>query len=252
MNFFKKTLCTVALVALPFLAPRTVSAQQTSAQEISAQEISVQEASAQQAAPLPLFNNHVSWGVNYAGGDATFGRGTILFSTAYERQLLSWLSVEASVQGFAWSEGFSFGGFPAAIKVYNNAAPALSWNSNTLFFDVTAMMQPFQGFGLRIGIGPSVRRWESSRLSIGTLTTQFPGMPEETFLTVSNDRNLSWSFGANAKLEYLIPVTQQVDVSLRLQGHIFAPAFDETSSQRYPMRMVGGGASLGAFLRLGF
>jgi hypothetical protein len=178
-----------------------------------------------------------------------------MFSTTYERQMLSWLSLEASVQGFAWSEAFSFGSFPAGVKVANNAVPTLSWNSNALFLDVAAMMQPFQGVGLRVGLGPSVRRWESSRLSVGWGSQQIQGMPEETFVSLQSQQQLFWSFGGTAKLEYLIPITQQVDVSIRAQGHIFAPPFDAKYSNQFPpsdVNRIGGGASLGAFLRIGF
>jgi hypothetical protein len=237
MNTIKKISCLCTLFVTSFLTPSNVSAQETSATS---------------------YNNHVSWGVNYAGGDATFGRGTLMFSTTYERQMLSWLSLEASVQGFAWSLASSFGTFPTALYVINSAAPSISWNSNTLFFDATAMMHPFLGSGLRVGLGPSVRRWESSLLSVGWVSRQVQGFPEETYINVENTQGLVWSLGANAKVEYLIPITQQVDISIRAQGHLLALPFDRktSSSSEFPPSLftnqIGGGASLGAFLRIGF
>jgi hypothetical protein len=237
MKTLKNILHCAALLAL-CLAPQHILAQDTPSTT---------------AAPLE-FKNHASWGVNYAGGDATFGRGTLMLSTSYGRHILPWLELEGTAQGFAWSEAFSFGSFPAAISVQPNSVPAVSWNSNAVFLDATAMMQPFQGFGLRVGLGPSARWWSSSRLSIGWGSSQLQGAPkEETFLVVQNEQARSWSFGANAKLEYLIPISQQIDVSVRAQGHIFARPFDGAFPQPYStMGQIGGGASLGAFLRINF
>ena len=246
MNTPKKILCNALLAALflvSFLAPQHILAQETAA-----------------SSPVQ-FSNHASWGVNYAGGDASYGRGVLMLSTSYGRQILPWLELEAAAQGFAFSEGFSSSipQIPSAINVQGSNGPAYSWNSNTAFFDISAMMQPFQGVGLRFGIGPTVRIWESARLSVGWGSRQFQGQPMETFVSIQNERFRAWQFGANAKIEYLIPISQQCDVAIRGQVHIVAQPFTVTDVvSPYPIpytlnwRPFGGGASLGAFFRIGF
>lgn len=198
--------------------------------------------------------NHFAWGVGVAEGTPTYGRnaGEVLFSMLYARTLSPTSELEISFQHLPIQRYQDYG------RIVDTTSPyiSLSW-----FGDVTFMFQPFSGFlkGLRIGIGSTITlqsfmatanqgpfrivRYADSAHTIPIVIAQTPSR-DDTQLTTTI------GLGANLKLEYLVPLTHNVDISCRAQLHAFrASALLQNTFQN---EVSGGLGSIGVFLRVGW
>lgn len=197
--------------------------------------------------------NHFAWGCSVAEGTPTYGRdaGEVLLSMLYARTLSPTSELEISFQHLPIQRYRDYGRIDTTSPYIS-----LSW-----FGDVTFMFQPFNGFlkGLRIGIGPTITlqsfmatanqgplrivRYADSAHTIPIVIAQTPSR-DDTQLTTT------LGLGANLKVEYLVPLTHNVDISCRAQLHAFrASALLQNTFQN---EVSGGLGSIGVFLRVGW
>jgi hypothetical protein len=104
---------------------------------------------------------------------------------------------------------------------------------------------------LRFGAGGALRWW-NRLLFIANLQAVSPGSPDILLIE-------GLQFGANAKVEYLFPLTRTVDIGVRAQSQFFFyPSFVDSNiavsqlEQYYLLGVGFGMASLGFFLRVNF
>jgi hypothetical protein len=176
--------------------------------------------------------HRAAWGISYAGGDPTLGRGNAMLSLLYGQRLSSLTELEASLHYLGHSDNlFS----PPLGNIFQFAST--TWTS-----DVSLMFAPFSGFAqsLRVGTGVSLR-WHSrvsTALSIVNNATNAVALYSERLM-----------LGGNLKLDYPIALSEHVDIMLRLQTHVLMLPFSgDNHFQAY--RKYDGSASLGMFLSL--
>jgi hypothetical protein len=182
--------------------------------------------------------NFLSWGVSYAHSDATIERLGLMFSTSYTQKFYEYLHVEMSLHYVGSS--------------LNAITPSqFAWSiiaQHSLTGDLTPLYSPFQTVpNIRIGLGPSVR--------LHNLLESYKSIGDPIVLGLHIFD--SYSFGANAKIDYGLPISENIEVVFRAQAHLFLPAF--TGYQELMRGRIrpsfypnGGSVSLGAFLRIGF
>jgi hypothetical protein len=195
----------------------------------------------------------VGWGIHYAGGDITFGRVGLMLSTLYSQVIDSVVSIEGSVHFLGRTSRLY------SLQTVNNLdftiiASSVTADVSLLFNGNTISIQ-----GLHGGLGCSIR--QSSITRTGHQISSF-GVPELVI-----EQQYRWELGANAKLEYVIPMGESTELGLRGQFHLFASPVVGSSPSLSPylldyntfhnsqdVRLIhtGHSASLGVFLRVGW
>jgi hypothetical protein len=183
-------------------------------------------------------NNHLGFGLHYAYGDVLVGNLGIQFSILYERKLSELLQIESSINflGTNYNSDGASGSKKLAHSVTGNASAIFNLSANA----------PQQW---RCGIGVSLRQLSS----IFAIDALFPYSQDGDVIYVAN-----YALGANALLDYKLPIDKNMDIVLRLQGQAFMQPFvnDTYGSvlfQNLPAeRPFAFAVTLGAFIRIGF
>jgi hypothetical protein len=116
--------------------------------------------------------------------------------------------------------------------------------SSALSHDINLMIKPLEFLpALRIGIGSSAR-WQKSLISSSQSFYDPDTMQYFSRKTTIGQNN--FAIGATFKLEYLISIVPMLDISIRAQGHIYAPPIIGENNHA-PGNSLGGAASLGLF-----
>jgi hypothetical protein len=189
--------------------------------------------------------HHAGWGGSFHEGDATLGRdeGELMLSMLYARNLSPRTECEFSLNYIGVQRFRDWQGRVLPSDKYIS----VSWTA-----DATLMAQPFSGLFERVRFGAGL----SARYHAYTTTTQDGGSVNlgpagDTLSVIAPTRGLKLyqglMLGANIKAEYMLPLSEVIDFSLRGQIHLFFPPFVYTSSP--PRRLGIGGGSIGVFLR---
>jgi hypothetical protein len=178
---------------------------------------------------FPTKIHAIGFGISTTDGDATTGQQSIMLSAFYAYSWLSILDIETSLQQMSMSKSrTAFGNFFAI--------------SSALTHDINVMVRPFTwATNFRVGIGSSAR-WQRSLVTASQSTFDFMTM-QYVSRQVAVPQN-TFAVGATLKLEYLLPVSQVFDLSVRAQGHIYAPSVIGTNNHA---NGIGGAASVGLF-----
>jgi hypothetical protein len=169
----------------------------------------------------------VSFGLHYTGGDATFGRGTAMLSATYMTSITTTLSIAATLQSSSFAEQWDGGAFSTNLPIYQGTRQRYTALSVALMSDATLVIQPFPSVGFRVGIGPSVRLWQSTSSGTG-FHIQLPSVTAtqgDTSLVVYNNFGHSWTLGGHVQLEYAAAIAHNLELGVRGQVHIFAEPF---------------------------
>jgi hypothetical protein len=192
--------------------------------------------------------HYFGWGGNIAEGDITFGRdqGELLLSFLYSQKIAPTNEIEISLHRLAVQRYRDFNG-----RILPDSLPytALTWQG-----DVSWMFQPFTGIfkNIRIGIGPTLRlhtlnlvdKQYASKIISTKDTINVPSLEQTVFTEL-------FSIGANIKAEYLIPLSENVELGVRGQLHTFLPPIHSHGMFQFAVSQVSGLASAGAYIRVG-
>lgn len=185
---------------------------------------------------LGSFQNHAAWGIGYGGGDGILGRGDIMLSMLYARNITSESEVEFALHYLTRGE---------QVGTVTTSAGSFSFSYLATSFTVDAsyIWLPLRyGFfrPLHIGIGPSLRHNTNVQTTLGgsALTGLRAGL-----LYVN-----TWATGFNFKVEYPFALSQRIEVALRTQIHWLFPVY--SGEKLNPEFESGGSVSLGAFIRI--
>jgi hypothetical protein len=181
-------------------------------------------------------SNYAGWLISWAGGTATLGRDGVMFSTFYAHSLSKIMHIETGLHYLAYSALYPPLRFGINSMMMPNRSEfdSLRIYSIAWMHDVTIFFQPF-GNNFSIGIGPALewRRQMEATFNI------FGSVPSESHLRETV------ALGGNFKVEYFIPIKQNLDIGIRGQLHLFlAPA--TTGGFNFP---TTGAGSLGFFFR---
>lgn len=170
-------------------------------------------------------------GISTTDGDASTGRQSMMLSALYAYSWLPTLDIETSLQQMSMSKWY----------------PAYSTFtvSSAFSHDIALVVRPFPfAPKFRLGIGSSAR-WQKSMVSSVTSIYDPVTMQYVSRQTLSGQN--TFALGATLKLEYLFPLSLMFDISIRAQGHIYAPPVIGENNH-VPGDSPGGAASLGLFL----
>ncbi len=180
--------------------------------------------------------NHVGIGVSYATGDAAFGRPEPMISALYSRSFTKDYGLELALHylaGRIFNSGLTLNGV-------GTFAVRTSWTA-----DATFMLHGQDGIlkNFSVGAGPSIRNLTGILTGLVTLLDG----TENTHIAAKYENLVA--LGGNVKLEYQLPIDEQVECALRLQYHQFASPFIG-----YYLTTSWSSASLGvgAFFRVRF
>lgn len=216
---------------------------------------SVQE---QGSAPLA----HIGWGLSYTLSDVSPYPLTLSVSAFGAHTISPFLELAFAVHFNQSSASEEFKGY---VPVFQTSSATFAVTSTeriaySVSGDITLFFSPFAASDtdwqkLRIGVGPSARV-VGMMLSTNNVNL-FNG---ERIYAVRNTRQ--HSIGAHLVVEYLLPLSSNVDIALRGQAVAFAPSLytigDKTpiaSWSQYGIQNMFNiiqTISLGAFLRINF
>jgi hypothetical protein len=182
----------------------------------------------------PSRNDFASWGLSYTHSDITMDRIGAMFSTAFSHKFSEFMSMEYGVH------------FTGSSLSYSSVLGAFWYHiaQHSIVGDVTVVYTPFASVqGLQISVGPSLRFRSllEGSLSAGNIT-------EKQVIG-------SYSFGGTAKIDYCLPLNNDMQIIFRAQSHSFLTAFSGEATPittQFPIYKQGGSLSLGVFLRVGF
>ncbi|MCU0426801.1 MAG: hypothetical protein MUF71_14375 [Candidatus Kapabacteria bacterium] len=201
--------------------------------QLFSQETSKSE---QNSTPQDFFTFGLSYNQLNAGGRFTRVRFTPMFSASYSHKFSPILDVEATAN-ITGSSNTQYGIFGGAGM------------TSTLTGDLTALFTPFAGQSsglerLRIGAGFSLQN--------NTLSATAP-IPSTSGFELRDVYSSYSQWGAHLKVDYLFPLSANVDLGLRGQAHIFGPSagmignYPVIFTQSYTPQL-----SLGGFIRFGW
>jgi hypothetical protein len=207
-------------------------------------------------------NHYLAWGISAAVGDVNLGddRSDLMYSMLYTRRLSSTTELECGLHYIAVQKLHTLDGDPTFFSDSATFA-ALAWQA-----DCAWTFQPFQGFleRFRLGIGPSFRfltaTYMRRRVPSGPIPAILHQNPNGTLDTLAFapivfrqvDYFQGLSFGAVIKIEYIVPLSPNVDFIARAQLHSYMPPIiREGSSSFFGSSGVNLG-SAGVYLRVGW
>jgi hypothetical protein len=169
------------------------------------------------------------FGISTTDGDASTGQQSMMLSALYAYSLSPTLDIETSLQQMSMSKW---------RKEYGDFFVV----SSALSHDINLMTKPFEFLPtFRVGIGSSAR-WQKSLIS--SMVTTVDSVSTTTVPRTTGQN--TFAVGATLKLEYLITIVPMLDISIRAQGHIYAPPIIG-ENYHAPGGSPGGAASLGIF-----
>ena len=204
--------------------------------------------------------HHAAFGLSLASGSSNLGRdaGDVMISMLYSYRYASTNEVEISlnfmpVQRFRELDG----------RVLPDSSGYISLSS---VGDISFMFQPFGGIfrGLRFGIGPTlamqsfmISNARQPSLTGGQLflvdsngvRTPYPVITVPAYPDTHRAEGLS--IGANLKLEYLVPLSHNLELCLRTQMQAFIPT-NLVSVDGIGVGIGGNVGSIGGMLRVGW
>ena len=219
---------------------------------------------------MPIFRNSIGIGTNAVVGDMSLlNRPRLMYSLSYSYQVSQLLSIEGSVN---FLSGTSFGASSWSWSFSYPAGNPIPWTPrqriisiHSLSGDMNVVFSPFQNIegwsNLRGGVGISLR-------SAGILQGGFSvNIYKPTEYEFSIQHSLQTALGANARLEYLVPLNEVLDLGFRLYAQAFLPPLNITgdaiaigrwdpSTKPIPQeginRIAIGAVGLGIFLYMNF
>jgi hypothetical protein len=180
--------------------------------------------------------HYVGIGISYAAGRATFGRPEAMISALYGRTFTHEYGLEMGLHylaGRIFNSGLTYNGI-------STFGVRTSWTA-----DATFMLYGQEGFlkNFSFGIGPSIRTITS--ITTGLVTLLY--VPDNTHWSAKYETALD--LGGNAKLDYKLPIDEQIECAFRIQYHQFASPF---IGYHIVTSLGSGSASIGTFLRVRF
>jgi hypothetical protein len=171
------------------------------------------------------------FGISTTDGDASTGKQSFMLSAVYAYSWLPTVDFETSLQQMSMSKWYS---------AFNTFAV-----SSALSHDIILILRPLS-FAPKflLGVGSSAR-WQKSMVSSSTST--YDPMTMQYFSRQTLNGQNTFAVGATVKLEYLFSLSPMFDISIRAQGHIYAPPVIGDNNH-VPGDSPGGAASLGLFL----
>ncbi len=182
-------------------------------------------------------SNHISFALSYLANNLLFpNRLGVNFTSTYSYQVSDAFELEMGAYYLDYYDD-------ANKRFYGVLTTSLTG-------DVNVLVQPFKDTPLRLGLGTAVR-WYTRFLYLEANPSSF-GFPAIYYAEI-------FQLGINAKLEYLFPIDESLDIGVRAQSQFFFHPFSVVSNAQNPSTFdVGssdlrfGALSLGLFLRIGF
>jgi hypothetical protein len=208
--------------------------------------------------------HHAAFGLSLASGSPNLGRdaGDVMISMLYAYRYTQTNEVELSLNYMPVQRLRELDG-----RVFSDS---LGYISLAWMGDVSFMFQPFSGIfrGLRIGIGPTLAMQSFMMKSAGQRSSIGGGSNGQLFLIDSNGirtpypiitvpaypdtyRAEGLSIGVNLKMEYLVPLTRNLEFCLRAQMQAFMPT-NLVSTDGIGVGIGGNVGSIGGMLRVGW
>jgi hypothetical protein len=180
--------------------------------------------------------HYVGIGISYAAGRATFGRPEAMISALYGHTFTHEYGLEIGLHylaGRMFNYGLTYNGI-------STLGVRTSWTA-----DATFMLYGQEGFlkNFSFGIGPSIRTITSITTGLVTLLN----VPDNTHWFATYETALD--LGGNVKLDYMLPIDEQVECAFRIQYHQF---LFPSIGYHIVTSSGSGSASIGAFLRVRF
>lgn len=181
-------------------------------------------------------SNHISFALGYLANNLLFpNRLGAVFSSSYSYSTSDALEIELGAY---------------YLDYYDDANKRFYGVLTTSFTgELNAIVQPIKNTPLRLGVGTAIR-WYTRFLFLDT--NPMFGFPSIYYADILQ-------LGVNAKVEYLFPIDQTLDIGIRGQSQFFFQPFSVISNAfTLPSFDVGspglrfGALSLSAFLRIGF
>lgn len=207
-------------------------------------------------------SHYLAWGISAAVGDVNLGdnRGDLMYSMLYTRRLSPTTELECGLHYIAVQKLHTLDGDPTFFSD-NPTFAALAWQA-----DCAWTFQPFQGFleRFRLGIGPSFRfltaTYVRRRVPSGPIPAILRPNPNGTIDTLAYyplifrqvDYFQGLSFGAVIKIEYIIPLSPNVDFIARAQLHSYMPPILRGGSSSFFGSSGVNLGSAGVYLRVGW
>ncbi len=220
---------------LSFIAPSMNSIYTCLSALIFVSIFSLTTVSLVRAHPTIVKENQLGFGLHYAYSDVLFDKLGIQFSMLYERKLSEILQIEGSINFLGNS--YMIDGPIGRKRLFHSVT-----GSSNLIFNLSGSAEQ----KLRCGGGVSLRQLSS----IYAVDAQNPFAQNATIRYVAD-----YAVGANLLVDYVVPVTRNLDITLRLQGQGFTSPFatDEFLSLDLPIiRPFAFAITFGAFVRIGF
>lgn len=174
---------------------------------------------------LPFFRHHAGIGLSFAGGTPTLGGNGAMFSALYAYSISPMLDIETSLNYMGRTNG---------------GEQDMRF-SNAWIGDATLMFRLFDASDrFRIGAGASFM--QHSFAGGSSSSTDQNGVVTRTPMQIYD----SGSLGVHLKFEYLIPLSQKLDIGFRGQIHAFSTPFSGTT---YMPGSLGGSAGIGFIVR---
>jgi hypothetical protein len=234
-HFHKKWMFAFVTISLAFgqtLYSQTQQTNDTTAISLSSPSAAVTQQPQVRGQEQSKKRHTIGFGISTTDGDATTGQQSMMLSALYAYSLSPTLDIETSLQQMSMSKWRKeFGDFFVV--------------SSALSHDINFVIKPFEFLPtFRVGIGSSAR-WQKSLIS--SMVTTVDSVSTTTFPRTTGQN--TFAVGATLKLEYLITFVPTLDISIRAQGHIYAPPIIGENNHA-PGGSPGGAASLGIFFLL--
>jgi hypothetical protein len=197
------------------------------------------------------YSDFVSYGIGYTFSDILPLKPGFTFSVCYGHRISDILELEASLRFFQRIETNSWKTYTLSyVPPLTLSTITSSITAHSTSFDVGAVIIPFKNDlkALRFGAGVSIRR--AGIMASYETISQNPTLANRVIVW-----NEEVGLGSMAKIEYLFPLAERVDIGLNLQGHTFFYSFYRANKQPFyyiANFLPNTSLSLGAFLRINF
>jgi hypothetical protein len=200
-----------------------------------------------------VYEHSIMWGASASVGDINSGdnRGDILYSMSFIHRINSSTQCEYSLQNIRVHR---LEGIDGVVFPDSTAFAKIAWQGDCSWIFQPFTIKPWSNF--RVGIGPSVR-YLTSFITRSTSNLTFlptiPNKPDTGAVLVLRQTLVdhSLSLGAVIKIDYVFPLSDNIELIVRGQLHSFLPAIIN-SSRIFAIRENRGVnlGSAGLFLRV--